>query len=282
MGAGFTDTSRRCHTATPARAPSSSKRRARCAYVCSSRTRSRARRPISSACAGIGDQLAVRGDRLLHALDDEQLATRLEPALDALVRIRDDRRPGRGELERARRRRSRNGRVWSSRHVEVDPRSGDRARKCVERHVPEERAPDPCPPGSRAHPARCPDRVRGSTARRPSSSSSPGETCRRSRRRRRRPPSRRPGARRTRDRRPSTTLRPARTELEQPSDPSLRVRQHQVVLPRIRAVIRVEAGVHSPELRKAHRYVAVVEDDRYAEPGAKRRRGCPADAPSEP
>ena len=38
------------HAATPASSPtSSSSRRARCAYVCSSSTRSRARRPISSA-----------------------------------------------------------------------------------------------------------------------------------------------------------------------------------------------------------------------------------------
>ena len=38
------------HAATPASSPtSSSRRRARCAYVCSSRTRSRARCPIASA-----------------------------------------------------------------------------------------------------------------------------------------------------------------------------------------------------------------------------------------
>ncbi len=41
---------------------------------------------------GIRDQLTVRADGLLHTLDDDELATRLEPALDTLVRIRDDRR----------------------------------------------------------------------------------------------------------------------------------------------------------------------------------------------
>ena len=40
------------HAATGVRPTRSSSRRARCAYVCSSRTRSRARAPISSACAG--------------------------------------------------------------------------------------------------------------------------------------------------------------------------------------------------------------------------------------
>src|SRR5262249_3553712 len=41
------------HTGSSASTPtSSSSRRARCAYVCSSRTRSRALRPSASACAG--------------------------------------------------------------------------------------------------------------------------------------------------------------------------------------------------------------------------------------
>ena len=74
---------------------------------------------------------------------------------------------------------------------------------------------------------------------------------------------------------PVQRLAPARTELEQPSDPSLRVREHEVVLPRIRTVIRVEAGVHSTELGKAHRNVAVVEDDRDAEALAQRVGDAP-------
>ena len=50
----------------------------------------------------VGDELAVRRDGLLRALDDDELAPRLEPALDPLVRVRDDRRTRRRELERAR------------------------------------------------------------------------------------------------------------------------------------------------------------------------------------
>src|SRR5262249_20779958 len=38
------------------------------------------------------EQLAVGRDRLVRVVDDEQLAARLEPALDAVVRVRDDRR----------------------------------------------------------------------------------------------------------------------------------------------------------------------------------------------
>ena len=46
------------------------------------------------------EQVAVGGDRLVGVVDDEQLAARLEPALDPLVRVRDDRGAGGGELER--------------------------------------------------------------------------------------------------------------------------------------------------------------------------------------
>ena len=40
----------------------------------------------------VGEQLAIGGERLGLVLDDDQLAARLEPLLDALVRVRDDRR----------------------------------------------------------------------------------------------------------------------------------------------------------------------------------------------
>ena len=48
----------------------------------------------------VGEQLAVRGERLVGVVDDEQLLPRLEPALDPLVGVRDDRGAGGGELER--------------------------------------------------------------------------------------------------------------------------------------------------------------------------------------
>ena len=64
----------------------------------------------------------------------------------------------------------------------------------------------------------------------------------------------------------------ARAELEQAADAALRVREHEVVLPRIGAVVRVEPGVHSAVLGQAHRDVAVVEDDRDAEALAQRVR----------
>src|SRR5919202_6489577 len=53
---------------------------------------------------GVGEQLAVGLDRLLGRLDDEQLAPRLEPALDPGDRVGDDRRSRHRELERSRRR----------------------------------------------------------------------------------------------------------------------------------------------------------------------------------
>ena len=53
----------------------------------------------------VGEQLAIRVRRLLGVVDDDQLGARLEPALDAVVRVRDDRRARRCELERPARRR---------------------------------------------------------------------------------------------------------------------------------------------------------------------------------
>ena len=74
--------------------------RARCAYVCSSSTRSRARRPISSACAGIVEQLAIGSRRLVCIRDDEQLRPASNQRSMPFVRIGDDRRAGGCELER--------------------------------------------------------------------------------------------------------------------------------------------------------------------------------------
>src|SRR5579862_432393 len=46
--------------------------------------------------AGVGEQLLVRGDRLVRIGDDAQL---VEPPLDARDRVGDDRGPGRRQLE---------------------------------------------------------------------------------------------------------------------------------------------------------------------------------------
>ena len=64
---------------------------------------------------------------------------------------------------------------------------------------------------------------------------------------------------------PEHRLGPARAELEEAFEASFGVREHEVVLRRIGAVVVVEPGVHAAELGQAHRHVAVVEDDRDAE-----------------
>ena len=78
---------------------------------------------------------------------------RLEPALDPLVRVRDDRRAGRRELERPRGRRAGNGRVRAARHVEVDARRRDRAREDVERDVAEQPRAAPVSPWKSSPPS---------------------------------------------------------------------------------------------------------------------------------
>ena len=123
-----------------ARTPSSSsRRRARCAYVCSS----------SDALAGapaellrlprIVEQVPVRSRRFLGVRHDEQLAAGLEPAVESLDGVRHDRRSRGGELERPASRRSVDRRMRAPRDVEVDARGGDRAREDVERDVAHER-----------------------------------------------------------------------------------------------------------------------------------------------
>src|SRR4051812_20870581 len=81
------------------------------------------------------EQLLVGGGRLLGVRDDQQLAAGLEPALDPLVRVGDDRRAGHGELERPRGRGGVEVRVRPARDVEADPRRGGHAREDVERNV---------------------------------------------------------------------------------------------------------------------------------------------------
>ena len=71
---------------------------------------------------------------------------------------------------------------------------------------------------------------------------------------------------------PEDRLRPPRAELEQARQPALGVRDDEVVLGRVGAVVVVEAGVHAAELGQAHRHVAVVEDHRHAEALAQEGR----------
>src|SRR5437764_7406343 len=61
-------------------------------------------------------------------------------------------------------------------------------------------------------------------------------------------------------------------ELLEAGQAALGVREHEVVLGRVGAVVVVEARVHAAELGQAHRHVAVVEDDRDAEALAQVRR----------
>ena len=71
---------------------------------------------------------------------------------------------------------------------------------------------------------------------------------------------------------PEERLGTAGAELEQARDAALGVRDDEVVLERVGAVVRVEAGVHAAVLGEAHGHVAVVEDDRDPVPLAQRRR----------
>src|SRR5438093_1260836 len=80
-------------------------------------------------------QLAVRRERLVGVRDDAQLGARFEPALDSLVRIRDDRGTCRSELERATRRGRVQRGVRTASDVQVDASARDRLREHVERNV---------------------------------------------------------------------------------------------------------------------------------------------------
>ena len=212
----------------------------------------------------IRDQLAVGGDGRLRALDDEQLATGLEPALDSLVRIRDDGRGGRCQLEWTRGRGSCDRGVGSPRHVEVDTRRRDRACEDVEWHVTQK-----------------PSRARIALEVEPAEPEvEVGRVARRLADHRLHPVPTELVAVAVEEhvellldllRReelgvgsPVQCFGSAGAEFEQSPDPTFRVREHEVVLPRIGAVVRVEPGVHPAVFGQAHRDVAVVEDDRDA------------------
>src|SRR5207248_7753667 len=69
--------------------------------------------------------------------DDAQLALGLEPALDAVERVRDDGGAAGGELEESRRGRRLDFRVRAPRRVHVDARGRDGVREDVERDAAE-------------------------------------------------------------------------------------------------------------------------------------------------
>src|SRR5919197_6723130 len=220
----------------------------------------------------VGEELAVQARRLVLVVRDEQLLPRLEPALDALVGVRDDRGAGHRELERPRRRGGEEPRVGAPREVQVDPRRGDGAVEGVEGDVADEaraagvalevvaaegevdlREAPARLADERAHPV-APELVAVAVEEDVRLLLDP-----------KRPEELRVGG-------PEDGLGAAGAELLEPGQAALGVREHEVVLGRIGAVVVVEARVHSSELRQAHRHVAVVEDDRDAEALAQVRR----------
>src|SRR6266516_3106276 len=77
-------------------------------------------------CSRVVQQLAVGRERFVGVRDDAQLGARIEPALDSLVRIRDDGGTRRGELERTTRRGRVQRRVRTARDVQIDASARDR------------------------------------------------------------------------------------------------------------------------------------------------------------
>src|SRR2546430_2467728 len=72
--------------------------------------------------------------------------------------------------------------------------------------------------------------------------------------------------------RPENRFRASRAQLTQTLEPTLRVREHEVVLGGIGTVVVVEPRVHASELRQAHGHVTVVEHDWDVEPLAEPSR----------
>src|SRR5262249_39854632 len=93
--------------------------------------------------AGIGEQLAVRRERLVGGRDDTQLRADVEPPLDTEMGVGHDRSTRRRELERTARRRRVHRRVRAPRDVQVDTRARDGLGEHVEGHVADHaRIPD--------------------------------------------------------------------------------------------------------------------------------------------
>ena len=224
-------------------------------------------------------QAVVRVERDVGVLDDDELLAGLEPPLEPAVRVGHDRRAGRGQLEGPARRRAVDGGVRAPRDVEVDARCRDGAREDVERHVAEHpRAADVALEVAAAEREVDP-RVAPGTARPRLAHPLPAELV--------------PVAveedvvllldgqwpEETRGRPPRALPPPCARRAQQAAEAAFRVREDEVELGRIGAVVIVEARVHTAELRQAHRDVAVVEDDRNAVALAQ-DVGCRGSAPS--
>ena len=221
---------------------------------------------------GIVEQLAVGGERLVGVRHDPQLGADVEPALDALVRVGDDRRAGGCELERPAGGRCVDGRVRAARDVQIDPGARDRLSEDVEGHVADHaRVPGVAAEVLAAErevdlgitPARLADELLHPLAPELVAVAVEEDVVLLL-----------DGGRleQLRVGGPEDRLRAARAELAQAVEPAFGVREHEVVLGRIGAVVVVEARVHAAELRQAHRHVAVVEHDRHVEALAQARR----------
>src|SRR6266511_474768 len=231
------------------------------------------RAPAHRLCpAGIVEQLPVRRERLVGGRGDAELGSGLEPPLDALLRIGDDRGAGGGELEWAARRRGIHRRVRAARDVEVDARARDRLREHVEGHVADEaRVADVAAEVAPAErevdlpilPARLPDEGLHPFAAELVAVAVEEHVVLLLDRR---------GLEHLGVGGPEDGLCAARAELTEPLEPAFGIREHQVVFGGISTVVVVEAGVHAAELGQAHRHVAVVEDDGNSESLAQPRR----------
>src|SRR5262245_464927 len=222
--------------------------------------------------AGVGQELLVNLLRLGGILNDEQLTSRLEPALDPFDGVRDDRGPRRRELEGTARRGGRDRGMRTPRDVEVDPACRDRAVERVEGDVPDRSGTADI--GAEVTAAEREIDLRQLSAgladerRHPLAPKLVAVAVEedvvflRDRER----------GEELRIRAPEDRLRPERPELSEPSQAALGVRDDEVVLRRIGAVVDVEARVHAAELGQAHRHVAVVVDDRQLEALPQRRR----------
>src|SRR3954447_919846 len=215
--------------------------------------------------ARIVEQLSIRGQRLVGRRDDPQLGADVEPALDPLVWVRDDRGARSRELEGPARRRRVDGRMRAPRDVEIDPRPGDCLREDVEGNIADDLRAADVPAKVLAAQGKVDLRI--ASARLADQRLHPLtpelvavavekdvvlllDRCR---------------LEQLRVGGPEHGLRTACAELAQTVEPALRVGEDEVVLRGIRTVVVVEAGVHAAELRQAHRHVAVIEHHRHVE-----------------
>src|SRR5580765_610514 len=221
--------------------------------------------PHGFRSARIGEELSIRGQRLVGRRDDPQLGADVEPALDPLVRVRHDRRPRSSELEWPARRRRVDGRMRAPCDVEVDPRTGDGLSEDVEGNVADDLRAADVPAkvlaaesevDLRITPARLADQRLHPLA--PELVAVAIEEDVVLLLDRSRLEQLRVGG-------PEHGLRAAGAELAQTVEAALRVGEDEVVLRRVRTVVVVETGVHAAELRQAHGHVAVVEHDRHVE-----------------